>query len=40
VRFAFGNHRLDDDRRELYCDAKLVAIEPQVFDLPVHLLLN
>src|ERR1700721_4383900 len=34
----FENHALNTDRRELRRGRELVAIEPQVFDLLVHLL--
>ena len=30
---AFGDHRLDIERRELRCGAELIAIEPKAFDL-------
>ena len=38
VKFNFDNHILDTDRRELRRDGELVAMQPQVFDLLVHLL--
>jgi TolB-like protein len=38
VKFSFDNHVLDTDRRELRRDRELVAMQPQVFDLLVHLL--
>jgi TolB-like protein len=38
VRFRFGDCTLDRQRRELHRDARLVPIEPQVFDLLVYLL--
>ena len=38
VKFNFDNHILDIDRRELRRGADLVAMQPQVFDLLVHLL--
>ena len=38
VKFNFDNHVLDTDRRELRRDGNLVAMQPQVFDLLVHLL--
>ena len=38
VKFNFDNHILDTDRRELHRGADLVAMQPQVFDLLVHLL--
>jgi TolB-like protein len=40
VRFAFGDHVVDVDRRELYRGAERVALEPQVFDLLVYLVQN
>jgi TolB-like protein/cytochrome c-type biogenesis protein CcmH/NrfG len=40
LRFIFGDYSLDTDRRELRRAADLVAVEPQVFDLLVHLLVN
>jgi DNA-binding winged helix-turn-helix (wHTH) protein/pimeloyl-ACP methyl ester carboxylesterase len=40
VQFLFGNHVLDVDRRELRRGSKLIALEPQVFDLLVYLLKN
>jgi DNA-binding winged helix-turn-helix (wHTH) protein len=40
VEFAFGDHVLDLDRRELRRGADLVALEPQVFDLLVYLVQN
>jgi TolB-like protein len=39
-RFIFSDHLLDTERRELRHGADLVAVEPQVFDLLVHLLIN
>ncbi len=38
MKFSFDNHILDTDRRELRRDGDLVAMQPQVFDLMVHLL--
>src|SRR4029434_7284785 len=38
VKFNFDNHILDTDRRELRRSGDLVAMQPQVFDLLVHLL--
>jgi TolB-like protein/cytochrome c-type biogenesis protein CcmH/NrfG len=38
VKFNFDNHILDTDRRELHRSGELVAMQPQVFDLLVHLL--
>jgi DNA-binding winged helix-turn-helix (wHTH) protein/pimeloyl-ACP methyl ester carboxylesterase len=40
VLFVFEDHVLDTDRRELRCADKLVAVEPQVFDLLVFLIRN
>ncbi len=40
VRFLFGDHVLDTDRRELRRGAEPVAVEPQVFDLLVFLIGN
>src|SRR3954463_15587411 len=36
--FSFDNHTLDTGRRELRRGSELVATQPQVFDLLVHLL--
>src|SRR5215469_12742847 len=38
--FRFGDHVLDTERRELRRRAKLVALEPQVFDLLAYLVRN
>ena len=38
MEFIFTDHRLDTDRRELHRGAEAVALEPQVFDLLVHLI--
>lgn len=38
MQFRFGSCLLDSDRRELTRDAEVIAIEPQVFDLLVHLI--
>jgi len=38
MKFSFDRHILDTDRRELRCNGSLVAMQPQVFDLLVHLL--
>ena len=38
MKFSFDNHILDTDLRELRRDRELVAMQPQVFDLLVHLL--
>jgi len=40
MRFSFGDHVLDAGRRELRRAGALVAAEPQVFDLLLHLLEN
>ena len=40
MEYLFANHVLDTKRRELRRGARLVAVEPQVFDLLVHLLEN
>ena len=40
MRFRFGDHGLDMARRELHRAGTPVALEPQVFDLLVHLLRN
>jgi len=40
VEFLFSGHRLDIDRRELRRGSEVIAIEPQVFDLLVHLIEN
>ena len=40
MQFVFGEHTLDDDRRELLCRSEHVAVEPQVFDLLVYLVQN
>ena len=40
MRFLFGCHVLDLERRELHRGAEPVALEPQVFDLLVHLVCN
>ncbi|TPQ30286.1 hypothetical protein C2U70_26980 [Bradyrhizobium guangdongense] len=40
MQFLFGDHRLDTDRRELSRSDAPVAVEPQVFDLVVHLMEN
>ena len=38
--FLFGDYALDVDRRELVRRGQAVAVEPQVFDLLVHLIRN
>jgi TolB-like protein len=40
VKYLFANHVLDTDRRELRRGSAPVAVEPQVFDLLVHLVEN
>ena len=40
MRFAFGDHLLDADRRELHRRGEPIALEPQVFDLLLYLLAN
>ena len=40
MEFLFSDHRLDTDRRELHRGSEAIAIEPQVFDLLVHLVEN
>ena len=40
VKYVFGNHILDTERRELRRGPKPVAVEPQVFDLLVYLVEN
>src|SRR5215470_7330155 len=40
MQFLFGDHTLDEDRRELRCGAGPVAVEPQVFDLLIYLVQN
>ena len=40
VRFAFDDHLLDPDRRELTRRSKPVAVGPQVFDLLMYLVRN
>ena len=40
MRFLFTDYALDTDRRELRCGSKPVAVEPQVFDLLLYLVLN
>ena len=38
--FHFGDHAIDPERRELHRGLELVPVEPQVFDLLVHLMRN
>jgi TolB-like protein len=40
VQFLFDEYRLDTERRELHHGATPVALEPQVFDVLVHLVEN
>jgi TolB-like protein len=40
VQFLFGDHTLDDGRRELRRGDEPVAVEPQVFDLLIYLVQN
>ena len=40
MQFLFGDYRLDTERRELHHGATPVALEPQVFDVLVHLVEN
>ena len=40
VQFLFADHTLDTDRRELVRGSAPIAVEPQVFDLLVHLMRN
>ncbi len=40
MEFAFGEHLLDVERRELRRGDELVPLEPQVFDLLLYLLRN
>jgi TolB-like protein len=40
VQFLFADHTLDTDRRELARGSAPIAVEPQVFDLLVHLMRN
>jgi TolB-like protein/cytochrome c-type biogenesis protein CcmH/NrfG len=40
VKFLFSDHLLDTDRRELSRSEVPVSVEPQVFDLVVHLMQN
>src|SRR5215468_10457240 len=37
MEFSFHGYLLDTDRRELWCGSKLIAVEPQVFDLLAYL---
>ena len=40
MRFQFADHLLDAERRELRRGSHVVEVEPQVFDLLLHLLRN
>ena len=40
MQFLFAGHMLDSDRRELYCGSAPIAVQPQVFDLLLHLVQN
>ena len=40
MQLFFANHMLDSDRRELRRGSRLIAVEPQVFDLLLYLLQN
>ena len=40
MQFVFENHMLDTERRELLRDGVPIALQPQVFDLLVHLIAN
>ena len=40
MRFEFGDHLLDTERRELRRRGEPIALEPQVFDLLVYLVQN
>jgi TolB-like protein len=40
VKIVFGEHVLDPDRRELTRGSEAIAVEPQVFDLLLHLVRN
>jgi DNA-binding winged helix-turn-helix (wHTH) protein len=40
VQILFGDHMLDDERRELRRGAETIAVEPQVFDLLIYLIRN
>ena len=40
MQFCFDNHTLDTERRELLRGGDPVALQPQVFDLLVHLVQN
>lgn len=40
MQFLFADHILDPDRRELRRGCEPIAVEPQVFDLLIHLIRN
>jgi TolB-like protein len=40
LRYSFENFLFDTDRRELYCEAELRPLEPQVFDVLEYLIRN
>jgi TolB-like protein len=40
VQFLFADHVLDTNRRELHRGCAQIAVEPQVFDLLIHLMQN
>jgi DNA-binding winged helix-turn-helix (wHTH) protein len=40
LKYFFANHVLDTERRELCRGSRPIAVEPQVFDLLVHLVQN
>ena len=40
MKFLFADHTLDTERRELHHGTERIALEPQVFDLLVHLVEN
>ena len=40
MHFAFADHAIDTERRELRRGSELVAVEPQVFDVLVYLIEN
>jgi DNA-binding winged helix-turn-helix (wHTH) protein len=40
MRFLFGDYAIDADRRELRREGEAVHVEPQVFDVLLHLIRN
>ena len=40
MQLFFADHMLDTDRRELRRGSRLIAVEPQVFDLLIYLVQN